>query len=57
MRIRHPHSRPRPHSRALTATGSDWATKKGITYLGDGSTTMSTIRQFGVAEAARGQAQ
>ncbi|MFE2422072.1 ABC transporter substrate-binding protein [Streptomyces hokutonensis] len=32
--------------------GSDWATKKGITYLGDGSSTMSTIRQFGVAGSA-----
>ncbi|WP_141202706.1 ABC transporter substrate-binding protein [Streptomyces griseorubiginosus] len=29
--------------------GSDWATKKGIAYLGDGSSTMSTIRQFGPA--------
>ncbi|MEU5755054.1 ABC transporter substrate-binding protein [Streptomyces sp. NPDC047829] len=25
-----------------------WVTKKGITYLGDGSSTFSTIRQFGV---------
>ncbi|MCX4704282.1 ABC transporter substrate-binding protein [Streptomyces sp. NBC_01373] len=30
--------------------GSDWATKKGITYLGDGSSTFSTVRQFGVAD-------
>lgn len=34
--------------------GSDWATKKGITYLGDGSSTMATIRQFGAADQARG---
>lgn len=33
--------------------GSDWATKKGITYLGDGSSTMSTIRQFGVAGSSK----
>lgn len=33
--------------------GSDWATKKGITYLGDGSSTMSTIRQFGVAGSSQ----
>ncbi|WOX15332.1 ABC transporter substrate-binding protein [Streptomyces sp. N50] len=33
--------------------GSDWATKKGITYLGDGSSTMSTVRQFGVADSSR----
>lgn len=32
--------------------GSDWATKKGITYLGDGSSTLATIRQFGVADQA-----
>ncbi|MER5183764.1 ABC transporter substrate-binding protein [Streptomyces sp. NPDC002896] len=30
--------------------GSDWATKKGITYLGDGSSTLATIRQFGAAD-------
>ncbi|MCX4595327.1 ABC transporter substrate-binding protein [Streptomyces sp. NBC_01549] len=30
--------------------GSDWATKKGITYLGDGSSTLATIRQFGTAD-------
>jgi peptide/nickel transport system substrate-binding protein len=29
--------------------GTYWATKKGITYLGDGSSTVSTIRQFGVS--------
>ncbi|HWU08909.1 MAG TPA: ABC transporter substrate-binding protein, partial [Streptomyces sp.] len=29
--------------------GTYWVTKKGITYLGDGSSTFSTIRQFGVA--------
>ncbi|MFJ2241634.1 ABC transporter substrate-binding protein [Streptomyces sp. NPDC087859] len=33
--------------------GTDWATKKGITYLGDGSSTMATIRQFGVAGSAQ----
>ena len=33
--------------------GSDWATKKGITYLGDGSSTMSTMRQFGVAGSSQ----
>lgn len=33
--------------------GSDWATKKGIVYLGDGSSTMSTIRQFGVADPSQ----
>ncbi|MET9461585.1 ABC transporter substrate-binding protein [Streptomyces canus] len=33
--------------------GSDWATKKGISYLGDGSSTMSTVRQFGVADSSR----
>ncbi|MEU1340147.1 ABC transporter substrate-binding protein, partial [Streptomyces sp. NPDC005827] len=33
--------------------GTDWATKKGITYLGDGSATMATIRQFGVAGSAQ----
>ncbi|MFM9442874.1 ABC transporter substrate-binding protein [Streptomyces acidiscabies] len=27
--------------------GSDWVTKKGITYLGDGSSTLATVRQFG----------
>ncbi|MGW1711923.1 ABC transporter substrate-binding protein [Streptomyces sp. NPDC002156] len=30
--------------------GSDWVTKKGITYLGDGSSTLATIRQFGAAD-------
>ncbi|KUN78088.1 ABC transporter substrate-binding protein [Streptomyces griseoruber] len=35
--------------------GTDWATKKGITYLGDGSSTMATIRQFGVADSAQSQ--
>ncbi|WP_436791158.1 ABC transporter substrate-binding protein [Yinghuangia sp. YIM S10712] len=29
--------------------GSSWVTKKGITYLGDGSSTLTTIRAFGVA--------
>ncbi|GGK59696.1 hypothetical protein [Streptomyces flaveus] len=57
MRIRHPHSRPRPHSRVLTLIGADRAAKKGITYLGDGSSAMSAIRQFGVTEAVRGEAQ
>ncbi|MFF0157305.1 ABC transporter substrate-binding protein [Streptomyces sp. NPDC005263] len=33
--------------------GTDWATKKGITYLGDGSSTMATIRQFGVAGSSQ----
>jgi peptide/nickel transport system substrate-binding protein len=28
--------------------GTHWVTKKGIRYLGDGSSTLSTIRQFGV---------
>ncbi|MEV5354867.1 ABC transporter substrate-binding protein [Streptomyces sp. NPDC052693] len=28
--------------------GTYWVTKKGVTYLGDGSSTFSTIRQFGV---------
>ncbi|MES4908986.1 MULTISPECIES: ABC transporter substrate-binding protein [unclassified Streptomyces] len=28
--------------------GVVWGTKKGIVYLGDGASTMSTIRQFGV---------
>ncbi|WP_181801972.1 ABC transporter substrate-binding protein [Streptomyces shenzhenensis] len=35
--------------------GSDWVTKKGIAYLGDGSSTMSTIRQFGVTGASRSE--
>ncbi|UGQ13445.1 ABC transporter substrate-binding protein [Yinghuangia sp. ASG 101] len=29
--------------------GSSWVTKKGITYLGDGSSTLTTIRAFGTA--------
>ncbi|UGQ11171.1 ABC transporter substrate-binding protein [Yinghuangia sp. ASG 101] len=29
--------------------GTSWVTKKGITYLGDGSSTFSTIRAFGVS--------
>ncbi|MFF7982629.1 ABC transporter substrate-binding protein [Streptomyces sp. NPDC007901] len=33
--------------------GSDWATGKGITYLGDGASTMSTIRQFGVTGSSQ----
>jgi peptide/nickel transport system substrate-binding protein len=28
--------------------GTHWVTKKGIRYLGDGSSTFSTVRQFGV---------
>ncbi|MEV7016002.1 ABC transporter substrate-binding protein [Streptomyces sp. NPDC093991] len=28
--------------------GTYWVTKKGITYLGDGSSTFSTVRQFGL---------
>ena len=35
--------------------GTDWATKKGISYLGDGSSTMATIRQFGVTGASRSE--
>jgi peptide/nickel transport system substrate-binding protein len=27
--------------------GTSWVTKKGITYLGDGSSTLSTVRAFG----------
>ncbi|MET8978207.1 ABC transporter substrate-binding protein [Streptomyces sp. NPDC004539] len=27
--------------------GSDWVTKKGITYVGDGSNTLAVVRQFG----------
>ena len=33
--------------------GTDWATKKGITYLGDGTSTMATIRQFGEAGSSQ----
>ncbi|MET9830777.1 ABC transporter substrate-binding protein [Streptomyces sp. NPDC006385] len=32
--------------------GTDWVTKKGIAYLGDGSSTFSSIRQFGIADQA-----
>ncbi|WP_309052835.1 ABC transporter substrate-binding protein [Streptomyces sp.] len=28
--------------------GTHWVTKKGIRYLGDGSSTFSTVRQFGI---------
>ncbi|NUU25232.1 MAG: ABC transporter substrate-binding protein [Streptomycetaceae bacterium] len=31
------------------SVGTTWVTKKGITYLGDGSSTLSTIRTFGVS--------
>lgn len=30
--------------------GTEWVTKKGIRYLGDGSSTFSTIRQFGLSD-------
>lgn len=29
--------------------GTNWATKKGIEYLGDGSSTFNTVRAFGIA--------
>ncbi|WNM31932.1 ABC transporter substrate-binding protein [Streptomyces sp. Li-HN-5-11] len=34
--------------------GISWVTKKGITYLGDGSSTQNTIRQFGVDGQSQG---
>ncbi|MFF6804087.1 ABC transporter substrate-binding protein [Streptomyces sp. NPDC012616] len=34
----------------LFFVGTQWVTGKGITYLGDGSSTAATIRQFGVAK-------
>ncbi|MET9973203.1 ABC transporter substrate-binding protein, partial [Streptomyces sp. NPDC006356] len=30
--------------------GTNWVTAKGVSYLGDGSSTLSTIRQFGVTD-------
>lgn len=36
-------------SAPVFSVGTSWVTKKGITYLGDGSSTLTTVRAFGVS--------